>query len=88
VRTKTKTSPKKKRSSSKSVKLLEHVIQLTGLPSQVLRREIQSILDKKNIKPEDMTLEQLRSVATSYLRDIMGSLLDKNSASDKSNELH
>jgi len=88
VRKKPKTHSKKKRSSSKRAKLLEHVIQLTGLPSQVLPREIQSILDKKNIRPEEMNLEQLRLVATSYLRDIMGSLLDKNSASDKSNELH
>lgn len=77
----------RKRSSPKK-KLLDHVIQLTGLPSQVLRRELQSILVKKNIKAEDMTLEQLRSVATSYLREIMGPLLNSRYSEKKRDDLH
>jgi hypothetical protein len=77
----------KKRASSKK-KLLDHVIQLTGLPSQVLKRELQSILLKKNIKAEDMTLEQLRSVATSYLREIMGPLLNSRYSEKKRDDLH
>lgn len=77
----------KKKSPSKK-KLLEHVIQLTGLPSQVLRRELQSILEKKNIKAEDMNLEQLRCVATSYLREIMGPLLNSRYSEKKRDDLH
>lgn len=77
----------KKRSPQKR-KLLDHVIQLTGLPSQVLRRELQAILVKKNIKPEEMNLEQLRSVATSYLREIMGPLLNSRYAEKKRDDLH
>lgn len=76
-----------RRSASKK-KLLDHVIQLTGLPSQVFRRELYSILEKKNIKPEEMNLEQLRSVAISYLREIMGPLLTSRQSEKKRDDLH
>jgi|688.fasta_scaffold178818_2 hypothetical protein len=72
-RKKTKSKAKKKTSKKK---LLDQVIQLTGIPSQTIRRELHSILEKKNIRPQDITLDQLRAVAASYLREIMGGLLE------------
>ena len=72
-RKKTKSKAKKKTSKKK---LLHQVIQLTGIPSQTIRRELHSILEKKNIRPQDITLDQLRAVAASYLREIMGGLLE------------
>ncbi|NBX92097.1 MAG: hypothetical protein EB078_08360 [Proteobacteria bacterium] len=68
-RKKTKKKPQKK-------KLLDQVIQLTGITSQTIRRELLTILSKKNIRPQDITLDQLRVVAAAYLREIMGGLID------------
>lgn len=73
MKTKRKKTPKKKASKKT---LLDQVIQLTGIPSQTIRRELHSILEKKNIRPQDITLDQLRAVAASYLREIMGGLLE------------
>lgn len=56
--------------------LLDQVIQLTGIPSQTIRKELQQIMAKKNFKAEDITLDQLRAVAATYLREIMGGLLE------------
>ncbi len=58
--------------------LLEQVIALTGIPGQAIQRELKSILDRKNIDLNHLTMEQLRGVAASYLREIMGGLLDRS----------
>jgi len=58
--------------------LLDHVIQLTGISSQTIRRELLAIMKKKNINADEISLDQLRSVATSYLREIMGGLLENS----------
>lgn len=60
----------------KRKRLLDQVIQLTGIPSQTIRRELQAIIHRHNISPEELTLDQLRTVAASYLREIMGGLLE------------
>ncbi|NBX77159.1 MAG: hypothetical protein EBQ92_11440 [Proteobacteria bacterium] len=73
------TRKKRKKSTSRRApkkRLLEQVIQLTGIPSQAIRKELQTIMAKKNIKTDDITLDQLRSVAATYLREIMGGLLE------------
>ena len=57
--------------------LLEHVISLTGIPAHSIHRELKTILDRKNIDLNHLTLEQLRGVAATYLREIMGGLLDR-----------
>ena len=73
----TKKTKKKRRSKTSSKKrLLEQVIHLTGIPSQAIRKELHTIMAKKNIKSEDVTLDQLRIVAAAYLREIMGGLLE------------
>lgn len=74
-------TPRKKRKKASPRKpskkrLLDQVIQLTGIPSQTIRKELQTIMAKKNIKTDDITLDQLRSVAATYLREIMGGLLE------------
>ncbi len=63
--------------SSKGQDLLNQVIQLTGIPADSIRRELKVILDKKNLALEQLTLEQLRAVTASYLREIIGSILDR-----------
>ncbi len=75
-----KTTRKKRKKASprkpSKKRLLDQVIQLTGIPSQTIRKELQTIMAKKNIKTDDITLDQLRSVAATYLREIMGGLLE------------
>jgi hypothetical protein len=75
-----KTTRKKRKKASRrkpsKKRLLDQVIQLTGIPSQTIRKELQTIMAKKNIKTDDITLDQLRSVAATYLREIMGGLLE------------
>ena len=75
-----KTTRKKRKKASprkpSKKRLLDQVIQLTGIPSQTIRKELQTIMAKKTIKTDDITLDQLRSVAATYLREIMGGLLE------------
>lgn len=68
-----KTAPKR---AKKKKKLLEQVISLTGVKSQAIRKELLTIMAKKNIKADEITLDQLRAVAATYLREIMGGLLE------------
>lgn len=56
--------------------LFSQVVRLTGLPAQTIKQELRTILENKNIDLSKLTLEQLRTVAASYLREIMGTLLD------------
>ena len=53
---------------------------MTGIPADSIRRELKAILDKKNLAMEHLTLEQLRAVAATYLREIMASLLERGHA--------
>ena len=65
------------RKSKKGDALLNQVIKLTGLPSLSLKHELKEILERKNIDVSSLTVDQLRGVAASYLREIMGGILDK-----------
>ena len=53
---------------------------MTGIPAKNIRAELKLILDRKNIDVKNLTLDQLRMVVASYLREIMGSLLDRGHA--------
>lgn len=68
---------KKRQKKPKGPDLFEQLVGLTGIPSQTIRRELKAILEKKKIDLDNLTLEQLRMVVASYLREIMGNLLDR-----------
>ncbi len=68
----------KKTAAHKGQALLNQVVNLSGIPADSIVRELKGILDKKNLAMEHLTLDQLRTVAASYLREIMGSLLDRS----------
>jgi hypothetical protein len=75
---------KKKKSSRpgrsiKGEKLFQELAALTGLSYQTLEKELETILKKKNFDLNNLTLSQLRMVVASYLRQIMGGLLEKDS---------
>ncbi|MCB0406070.1 MAG: hypothetical protein KDD51_14910 [Bdellovibrionales bacterium] len=73
----------KESQNDKGKDLLEQVIHLTGIPAKAIRRELKSILDKKNIDLNSLTIDELRRVVASYLREIMSTALDR-SQHDKS----
>jgi len=70
---------KKKKLSlpKKGEELLEHFIQLTGIPPQSLLKELGDIFEKKGIDPKKITIEQLRLVVASYLRDFFAQHIPK-----------
>ena len=70
----------KKRNEKSSLKgdaLFNQLVRLTGIPSQAIKRELTTILEKKNIDIKNLTVDQLRIVVASYVREIMGGLIDK-----------
>jgi len=77
---KTRKSQKRKssHSSGECSDLFNQVVQLTGLPTQAFKRELKRVLHEKNINVNTLTLEELRRVAASYLRQIMSSVLDRS----------
>jgi len=56
--------------------LFNHLVRLTGIPAKTIKDELKAILERKNIDINKLTLDQLRTVVASYLREIMGGLLD------------
>ena len=73
-----KKTKKSRRKQSHGADLLNQVIALTGIPAKHIRKELKSILDRKGIDVENLTLDQLRGVVACYLREIMGSVLDRS----------
>lgn len=74
----TRKKSKKKARPPKGKALLEQVIALTGIPSKSIGRELKLLLEEKNLDVSSLTLDQLRCAVASYLREIMGGLLEKH----------
>lgn len=89
-RTQTKSSRAKatKTKASPGEGLFEHVVKLTGLPANAVKKELKALLDKKNIDVNSLTLEQLRAVVASYLREIMMGILERNHARGRHDRHH
>lgn len=87
--TKPRVAPKAKaKTASPSDGLFEHVVKLTGLPGNAVKKELKALLDKKNIDVNQLTLEQLRSVVASYLREIMMGILERNHSRGRHDRHH
>ena len=71
---------------SKGSELFNQLIGLSGVPA--LRQELTVVLERKGIDINQLTLDELRNVVASYLREIMGSLLDGNSKKSKPEQTH
>lgn len=72
----------KKRTKKQVVKehedLMSQVIRMTGIPARTIRKELKTILERKGLDPKQLTLDQLRTVVASYLREIMAGLLENH----------
>jgi hypothetical protein len=51
--------------------LFKQVIKLSGLPPQMMKKELTAILKKIGIKPQKLTETTLRKAAAAYLREII-----------------
>ena len=73
---KAKKKTTKKRRPDRGKDLFNYVVQLTGLPKDKIKEELKILLHKKNIEVSQLTVDQLRTVAASYLREIMAGILE------------
>lgn len=58
-------------------KLINFVVENTGLPADPVRRELDGLLEKHGVNPDTMTLEDLREVLADYLQDVFLELQEK-----------
>ncbi len=52
--------------------LLEKVLELTGLPEELVRNELLTLIEGTGVGAENLTLEDLRAVLLTYLQQQMG----------------
>lgn len=55
--------------------LLKKVVSLTGLPSDLVQRELSGILENAGHSGEELTLEDLRAVMVAYLDSIQEDMI-------------
>lgn len=51
--------------------LLEILIKETGLPEDLIKKELNRLLKKSGLSPDQVTLEILREVLARYLQDVI-----------------
>jgi len=51
-------------------KLFSEVTELTGLPEELIGEELKSLLERKGVEPEELTLESLREALADYLTQV------------------
>ncbi len=51
--------------------LLQQIIDLTGLPKEVLTKEFLALLEKKGLPSQTLTLEHVRVILAEYLQDVL-----------------
>jgi hypothetical protein len=52
-------------------KLFSEVTELTGLPEELISEELKSLLERKGVAPEQMTMESLREALADYLTQVI-----------------
>ena len=61
-------------------KLIQTVMNLTGLPADLIEKEFLEMIKKNGFSPAHLTLDELRCVMVSYLDSCLNSsVLNKNS---------
>ena len=54
-----------------SKQLFSQVTELTGLPEELIGPELKSLLERKGVSPEQMTLDSLRDALADYLTQVI-----------------
>jgi hypothetical protein len=61
--------PKEGKMSEKC--LMEELIQLTGIPNELMRRELESMRNKAGLENKPLTIEDLRGLIAEYLQETL-----------------
>jgi hypothetical protein len=51
--------------------MLETVVTATGLPDELINEELNMLVAKAGLKPEEMTLDDLRMILAEYVQDVL-----------------
>ena len=51
--------------------LFKKVTKSTGLPEDLVSKELKELLSEKGISPSDVTLEELRETLSEYLKEVI-----------------
>lgn len=57
-------------------KLFSEVTELTGLPEELISEELKSLLERKGVAPEQVTMESLREALADYLTQVIFEMED------------
>ena len=60
--------------------LFVQLSKMTDIPEDIIRQELFSLLEKRSVAPEEMTIDTLREVLLEYLGEVNLSLLVGDSA--------
>lgn len=58
--------------------LLETIIELTGLPQDVMKQELSQIISEAGVNKESVTLDELRTVLIQYLESMNEEVMAEN----------
>jgi len=64
-------------------KLFTQVTGMTGLPEELIGEELKSLLERKGVEPEQMTLESLREALADYLNQLAEEFADSPETLDE-----
>lgn len=53
------------------MELLKLLIQSTGLPEEAVEREVAKLLVRRNLNPENLSLDDIREMLACYLQDVL-----------------
>lgn len=52
-------------------KLLEEVVDATGLPEDMMSKELNRLVSQAGLESKDLTLEDLRTILAEYVQDVL-----------------
>ncbi len=73
--------------SGDSQDILTNLIAATGISEELISSEIKSLTDRAGIKPQDLTIEDLRQILAEYVQEVLLSAkeeFDSKKSSEKS----
>lgn len=52
-------------------KIFETVCEATGLPQELIQKELKTLLETEGMSSDEVTVEELRSVLAKYLQEVL-----------------
>jgi hypothetical protein len=67
-------------------KLFAEIMELTGLPEEVIGKELKSLLELKGVEPHQLTMDSLRDALQEYLKQVSNQMEQEASANDSESD--